>query len=76
MPEAKSVYQSFLVRCWLVPSTTSDEPPAWRFEVQDVSAESLKHRFGELEQLNAFMAAKLATVAAGRNRGDDQGSSI
>jgi hypothetical protein len=77
MPEeAKPVYQSFLVRCWLVPSETSDEPPAWRFEVQDVSAESQKYRFGNLGQLSAFVAARLTAVATVSNQVDDEVSSI
>ena len=34
------IYQSFLVRCWLLPSSMADEPQAWRFELRDVSAEA------------------------------------
>ncbi|MFQ5399581.1 MAG: hypothetical protein ACE5E7_08280 [Anaerolineae bacterium] len=62
--QAEQVYQSFLVRCWLILPVTADEPPTWRFELREVTAESQKHRFSDLEQLKAFMAAKLAAIAA------------
>ena len=63
--EADQIYQSFLVRCWFIPPAASDEPPTWRFELRDVSAEPEKHRFSDLEQLKAFMSAKLAAIAFG-----------
>ncbi len=65
--QADHIYQSFLVRCWLIPPATTDEPPNWRFELREVSAEPRKHRFSELEQLKAFMSAKLGAIAAGSN---------
>lgn len=55
-------YQSFLVRCWFVPPETSDEPPNWRFELREVSAESLKHGFGDLEQLKSFISERLVAI--------------
>jgi hypothetical protein len=70
--QADPVYQSFLIRCWFIPPATADEPPAWRFEVQEVTDESQKHRFSDLEQLQAFVAAKLVAVAAGSNRDSDK----
>jgi hypothetical protein len=63
--EADQVYQSFLVRCWLIPPATKDEPPAWRFELREVAAEAQKHRFSDLAQLKEFISAKLAALAAG-----------
>ena len=42
----------------------ADEPTAWRFELQEVSAESAKHRFNDLEQVYAFVAARLTNIAA------------
>jgi hypothetical protein len=62
--QADQVYQSFLVRCWLMPPATTGEPAAWRFELREVAAEPQKHGFSNLEQLKAFMAAKLTAVAA------------
>lgn len=70
--QADQVYQSFLVRCWLIRPATTDEPPTWRFELREVSADPQKHGFSDLEQLKAFMAAKLTAVAAGSNRDNDK----
>ena len=70
--EADQIYQSFLVRCWFIPPAAGDEPPTWRFELRDVSAESAKHRFSDLEQLKAFMSAKLAALAAGSSPNRDK----
>ncbi len=47
------------------------EPAAWRFELQEVSAESPKHRFNDLEEVRAFVSAKLTAVAA--DDGPDSG---
>jgi len=66
--EADQFYQSFLVRCWLIPPATTDELPTWRFELRDVTAEPQKHRFSDLEQLKAFMSAKLAAITVRSNR--------
>ena len=63
--EVESVYQSFLVRCWLIPAATSGEAPTWRYELRDVSAEPQKHGFSDLEQLKEHMSAKLEAIAAG-----------
>lgn len=72
--EADPIYQSFLVRCWFILPAASDEPPMWRFELRDVSAEPEKHHFSDLEQLKAFMSAKLAALAAGsKQAGDKEG---
>jgi hypothetical protein len=62
--QADQVYQSFLVRCWLMPPATAAEPETWRFELREVAAEPQKHGFSNLEQLIAFMAVKLTAVAA------------
>ena len=61
--QADLIYQSFLIRCWLIPPATADEPPAWRFELREVSAEPQKHRFSDLEQLKDLIDAELATIA-------------
>jgi hypothetical protein len=74
--QADQVYQSFLVRCWLMPPATTDEPAAWRFELREVAAEPQKYGFSDLEQLIAFMAAKLTAVAATSNQDGDKNSSV
>lgn len=66
--QADQIYQSFLVRCWLVSPATADGPPIWRFELRDVSAEPQKHRFSDLEQLKAFLSTKLAAITVHSNR--------
>jgi hypothetical protein len=65
------IYQSFLVRCWLIPPATANEPPAWRFELREVTAESPVQRFGSFAQLNEFMAARLTAVATQNGRQPD-----
>ena len=65
--QADQIYQSFLVRCWLVPPATTNESPTWRFELREVSAEPQKHGFSDLEQLKAFLSAKLAAVTVRSN---------
>ncbi|MBK8986388.1 MAG: hypothetical protein IPM39_09945 [Chloroflexi bacterium] len=70
--QAKRVYQSFLVRCWLMPPTTAAEPETWRFELREVAAEPRKHGFSDLEQLKAFMAVKLTAVAASSQQDSDE----
>ena len=72
MPEeAKQVYQSFLVRCWLLGPATAETPVVWRFELREVAAEPQKHHFNDLEQLKAFISAKLAIMAIDTERDDD-----
>lgn len=66
--QADQVYQSFLVRCWLISPATAGEPPAWRFELREVSAEQQQHRFSNLEQLKDFMSAKLAAITVRSNQ--------
>ena len=70
--EADQIYQSFLVRCWLIPPATTDEPSAWRFELRDVSAEFQKHRFSDFVQLKDFVSTKLMCVAARNKRTSDK----
>lgn len=67
MPEeVKPVYQSFLVRCWLLGSATAETPAIWRFELRKVAAEPREQRFADLEWLKNFLAKELAAIAAGR----------
>jgi hypothetical protein len=70
--QADQVYQSFLVRCWLMPPATAAEPETWRFELREVAAEPQKHGFSDLEQLKAFMAVKLTAVAASSQQDNDE----
>jgi hypothetical protein len=74
--QADQLYHSFLVRCWFIPAATVDEPPTWRFELQEVSAEAQKYQFSDFEQLQAFMAAKLTAVAAASNQDSDTDTSV
>jgi hypothetical protein len=69
--ETDQVYHSYLVRCWLVPRETTDEPALWRFELRQVPAEDQKQRFSDLEGLKAFISAKLAIMAIDIERDDD-----
>jgi hypothetical protein len=66
--QTHQIYHSFLVRCWLIPGETTDEPALWRFELREVPAEPQKHRFSDLEQLKEFMSAKLAVSTVRSNR--------
>ncbi len=63
MPDSTDpVYQAFLLRCWLIPPEGAGESVVWRFELQEVSAESRRHRFSDLEQLQLFVAGRLTAV--------------
>ena len=66
--QTHQAYYSFLVRCWLIPGETTDEPALWRFELREVPAGDQKHRFGDLEQFKEFMSAKLGAIATGSNQ--------
>jgi hypothetical protein len=57
------IYQAFLLRCWPLSTDATDRPTAWRFELQEVSVDSAKHRFNDLEQVCAFVATKLNAAA-------------
>ena len=70
--QTDQIYQSFLIRCWLIPSATANEPPAWRFELREVTAESSTQRFGSFAQLQEYMAARLTAVAANNNHESDK----
>jgi len=69
---ADQIYLSFLVRCWLIPAATNDEPPTWRFELREVSAEAHKQHFSNLEQMKAFLAEKLAALTESSKQNSDK----
>jgi hypothetical protein len=48
-----------------------DESALWRFELQEVSAESQKHRFSDLEQVKTFISARLSAVSDSSTQIDD-----
>lgn len=51
-------YQSYLLRCWEVRSQQPDQPPTWRFSLQNPQTEQ-KHGFADLEELVDFLRAEL-----------------
>jgi hypothetical protein len=71
------VYHSFLLRCRLMPRSLSSEPVVWRFELKEVTAEHNTFRFGDLDQMRAFLDLKLEAVAKGvRLNGDIEGGGV
>jgi hypothetical protein len=48
-----------------------DESALWRFELQEVSAESQKHRVSDLEQVKTFISARLSAVSDSSTQIDD-----
>jgi len=56
---AHPLYQSFIVRCWLVPAAGIGETTAWRFELVDVSVGPHGRAFTELDQIMESMLATL-----------------
>ena len=76
LEQTDHIYHSFLVRCWLIPPATADEAPAWRFELQEVSAESEKHRFRDLDQLCTFTSAKLESIVTEHSEINQIGESL
>ena len=57
-------YQSFLLRCWSMPSTSAEEPQIWRFALRDVSAEPTQRSFSSIEALMAYLSAELQQADA------------
>ena len=56
MPQEKEgSYRSFLLRCWQEARASPDQPPLWRFVLQDVAAGQEQHAFGSFEQLVTFL---------------------
>jgi hypothetical protein len=50
-------YQSYLLRCWEIRSQHPDQPPTWRYSLQDPQTEQ-KRGFADLEELMAFLHAE------------------
>jgi len=60
MPKEKAgSYRSYLLRCWQEERTTPQQPPAWRFVLQDVSDAQRQQAFGDFEQLVAFLRREI-----------------
>jgi hypothetical protein len=56
-------YRSYLLRIWETRSERPDEPPTWRFRLQDART-GAQHAFPDLEALVAFLRAEMARDAA------------
>lgn len=71
MPSStEQVYQAFLLRCSLIPPEGVGEPAVWRFELQEVAAESRRHWFSDFALLQAFVAGRLTAVAGHNGESD------
>lgn len=60
MPKEKTgSYRSYLLRCWQEEHTRPEQPPLWRFMLQDVADAQRQHAFGSFEQLVAFLRTEI-----------------
>ena len=55
-------YRSYLLRMWEARGERPEEPPTWRFRLQDVST-GAQHAFRDLDALVAFLRAEMARDA-------------
>lgn len=55
-------YRSYLLRMWEARGECPDEPPTWRFRLQDVRSDA-QRAFPDLEALVAFLQAEMARDA-------------
>ena len=51
------VYQSYLLRCWLISPANEAEPARWRFALRDVAAEPTELVFVSAADLVDFLEA-------------------
>ena len=60
MPEEKKgSYRSYVLRCWQEKQASPEQPPEWRFTVQDISEAQRQPAFGSFEQLVAFLRSEI-----------------
>ncbi len=52
-------YRSYLLRCWQEQGATPDQPPVWRFVLQEISGEQRQLGFGSFEQMADFLLDEL-----------------
>ena len=71
-----TTYQSFLLRCWVVPAHSEKEPPTWRFGVRLVEADAKEVYFGEMPALIAFLSTKLNTLVRNLVPSEELSSSL
>ena len=70
MPREKTgSYRSYLLRCWLE-QTSSEQPPQWRFMLQEVSEAQRQHAFSSFERLVAFLRSELLGQGKPENNPD------
>lgn len=59
MPKKLGSYRSYLLRCWQEKHASPEQPPQWRFMLQEVSDAQRQHAFGSFEQLIAFLRSEI-----------------
>jgi hypothetical protein len=60
LPKEKTgSYQSYLLRCWQEKQAGPEQPPQWRFMLQEVSDAQRHHAFGSFAQLVAFLRKEI-----------------
>lgn len=57
--EKSSAYRSYLLRCWQEKPADPEQPPLWRFMLQDVADAQRQHAFSSFEQLVAFLRTEI-----------------
>lgn len=71
MPEEKTgSYRSYLLRCWQEKHASPEQPPEWRFTLQEVSGAQSQYAFGSFDQLVAFLRSELLGTGKPENNPD------
>jgi hypothetical protein len=55
---SQKTYTSYLIRCWLLPSTESGRPASFRFVVETISGSPRRWGFNNFEELVTFLQAE------------------
>jgi hypothetical protein len=55
--------RAYLLRCWQEANTAPEQPPGWRFSVEEVLRKGPRRGFDSPEALMAYLQAELAAAS-------------
>jgi hypothetical protein len=61
--------RAYLLRCWQEGNATAEQPPRWRFSVEEVLRKGPRRGFDSLEALMAYLEAELAAGSEDESSG-------
>ena len=53
-------HRAYLLRCWQEGNTAPEQPPRWRFSVEEVLRKGPRRGFDSLEAVAAFLRSELS----------------